>query len=264
MNQDLKSRIEADIASDQLFLPSLPDVALRIRDVVEDPNTSFPQIAKIVRTDVALAAKLVKIANSPLYRGMVPVADLPSALMRVGLSLLPTLAVGLLLDQVYRSEYARIDDRLRDLWLRSLTIAGRCQYLAQEFSGKLLPETAYLAGLIHAIGALPILARMDRNDVTQLTDAQIDATVSEMQGYIGGIILKKWNFPDALALVPIHCGEARYNGGEHPDYVDLVITANHVFANLDLEALMQTPSILKLGLSLEGLSSIPVSPDLPV
>ena len=58
-----------DLESGQLQLPTLPEVALRVRDVVDDENASANQIADIIAQDAALSARLIQVANSPLYRG---------------------------------------------------------------------------------------------------------------------------------------------------------------------------------------------------
>ena len=79
--EDLKQAVE----SDQLILPTLPEVALKIRDAVENENTSAQQIAETLTQDASLSARLIQVANSPLYRSRTPIEDLQMAVTRLGI-----------------------------------------------------------------------------------------------------------------------------------------------------------------------------------
>ena len=66
-----------DLESGQLQLPTLPEVALRVREVVDDENANAGQIAEIIAQDAALSARLIQVGNSPLYRGRQEIDRLP-------------------------------------------------------------------------------------------------------------------------------------------------------------------------------------------
>ncbi|MFT5451625.1 MAG: HD-like signal output (HDOD) protein, partial [Enterobacterales bacterium] len=61
------------IKTDRLVLPTLPEVALRIRESVENPDVSAQKLAEVIASDAALSARLIKVSNSPLLRGRVAV-----------------------------------------------------------------------------------------------------------------------------------------------------------------------------------------------
>ncbi len=66
--QEVSKEIIGLIKTDQLVLPTLPEVALRVRDVAEDPESSLGDIEKVISSDAALCARIVKVANSPIFR----------------------------------------------------------------------------------------------------------------------------------------------------------------------------------------------------
>ena len=65
------NEILQELENGSLVLPTLPEVALRVRDVVDEPDVTAKQLAEIIVTDAALSTRLIKVANSPLYRGRI-------------------------------------------------------------------------------------------------------------------------------------------------------------------------------------------------
>lgn len=75
VNQFL-AKLERAIAQNKITLPTLPEVALRVRDVVERETASAREVAQVVSTDAAVTARLLQVVNSPLYRGRMPVDNI--------------------------------------------------------------------------------------------------------------------------------------------------------------------------------------------
>jgi len=84
----LIQRIIADAKSGRLQLPSLPDLAFKVRTAVNDPRRSVADIARLIQFDPALAARLIQIANSPLYRGIKKFDNCHSAITRMGIEII--------------------------------------------------------------------------------------------------------------------------------------------------------------------------------
>ncbi|MCW8891243.1 MAG: HDOD domain-containing protein, partial [Sedimenticola sp.] len=74
--------LQTAITNNQITLPTLPEVALKVRDAVEQENVTAQQIADMVATDAALSARLLQVANSPLYRGRVSIDTIQMAITR--------------------------------------------------------------------------------------------------------------------------------------------------------------------------------------
>jgi len=211
------------IKDDTLVLPSLPEVCLKVRDVSEDINSSIPQLSDLISQDTALTARIIKVANSPLVRTPSEVSDLTTAITRLGINFTANLAMGLAMEQMFQATSDAVDRRMRDIWSQSSGVASICHVLAMHFT-KLHPDQAMLAGLVHKIGALPVLSYAEENNAL-LNDGQaLDKLIDKLHPIIGSYILKAWKFPKALQAVPSQylkfdreCDKA--------DYVDLVTVA---------------------------------------
>ena len=111
--EDFYSNLIKEIESNQLVLPTLPEVALKVRDAVEDPNASASQVAQVIGTDAALSARLIQVANSPAYRGRNPIENLQTAIARMGATVVRNLVTGLVMQQMFQATSEATDARLR-------------------------------------------------------------------------------------------------------------------------------------------------------
>ena len=106
MASDLSARViselMAELESDKLVLPSLPEVALKIREAIDDPNVTSAAIAKVISTDAALTARLIQVANSPLVRGNRAIDGLDAAVTRMGNTMVKNVANSLIVQQMFQ------------------------------------------------------------------------------------------------------------------------------------------------------------------
>ena len=215
------NELKAAVESDQLVLPTLPEVALKIRDAVESENTSAQQIAETLSQDASLSARLIQVSNSPLYRSRTPIEDLQMAVTRLGIRMVKDLVISLAMKQIYQATSDVLDDAFRRTWETSVEVAAICRMLATTVAG-INPEQALLAGLIHNIGTLPILVKAEDDD-DLFNDAEaLTSIISELQGPVGELILKTWNFGDAMTEVVIHANDFGYDHEGGANLVDLV------------------------------------------
>jgi HD-like signal output (HDOD) protein len=206
----------------RLTLPTLPEVALKVRDAVESENSSASQVAEMIATDAALSARLLQVANSPLYRGRNPIDNLQLAVARLGTKLVRSLVVSLIMQQIFQATNDLLDKRFRQTWEQSVQIAAISRVLAQNLK-HLDKEQALLAGLIHNIGALPVLTMAENYPELLENEAELDRVIEALSPRIGQRILKEWDFPDTLVRVPANFLDLHYDGGNQADYVDVVI-----------------------------------------
>lgn len=243
------------ITNDRLTLPTLPEVALRIRDAVNDPEVNSESLASVIGQDAALAARIIKVANSPLMRGSVVVDNLQLAITRMGMAFVRNLATGLAMEQMFQATHDALDKRLRDSWQHSLEVASISHVLASNFT-KLKSDQATLAGLVHEIGILPILTLAEENPAILEHEAVLDKIINRLNGKVGRAILKAWEFPEELLEVPTGCTDFTRNKGAVADYVDVVTVAKlqsypegeNPYADVDTSTI---PAFQKLGLSHE-------------
>ena len=247
VSQDIIAALE----SDQLVLPTLPEVALRVREVAEDPDASIDQLGKVIGSDAALTARLIKVANSPLLRGSKEITDLKMALARLGIEYTCNIATGLAMSQMFQATSDLVDRRLREVWTRSSEVAGICHVLCKHRT-RLRPDQATLAGLTHRIGVLPILTYAEEHPALLRDSFTLDTVIDQIQGMLGDRILAHWGFPEAIQHVPSQHMDFARNIAE-ADYADLVTVAmlqsymgsNHALAKVDYS---QVKAFARLGL----------------
>ena len=228
---EVREEIISAINENRIVLPTLPEVALRVRESAEDPDTDVAAMAKVLSTDAALTARVVKVANSPLLRAATEITDVKMAISRLGINYSCNLATGLAMEQMFQATSEAVDRRMRANWGKSTELAGISNVLARTFT-KLKPDQATLAGLVHRIGALPILRfAEDERKLVKMPEV-LDYVIEKLHGEIGKLILVAWDFPDDLSSVPIDYLDF---GRDRPkvDYADVVMVANLQSYDLD-------------------------------
>lgn len=219
----ISAAIHRAIDNDKLVLPTLPEMALKVREVADDSNASIKQLATVIGQDAALTARIIKVSNSAGYRGAKVIEDLNMALARLGMTTTCALATGLAMEQMFQATSDMVDKRLRQVWNNSTEIAGICTVLCKHKT-KLKPDEAALAGLVHQIGVLPILSYAEDHPALLKDSFTLDAVIAQAHPEIGVKILTTWGFPVALQQVP-----AQYLDFEREvpkaDYADLVTVA---------------------------------------
>ena len=253
LEQDFLNELVDAIKTDRLTLPTLPEVALKIRDAVSDPDVNSSTLSGVIGQDVALAARIIKVANSPLMRGAVVVDNLQLAITRMGINFVRNLATGLAMEQMFQATHDSVDKRLRRAWEHSLEVASISHVLASHFT-KLKPDQATLAGLVHEIGILPILTLAEDNPEILEKEEVLDKIISRLHGRVGRAIMRAWEFPKDLMDVPLGCTDFTRDVSPTADYVDVVTVAkiqsytqeNNPYKDLDTSTV---PAFAKLGLS---------------
>lgn len=220
----LSFQLYHDLQKDSSILPSLPDLALRIRRAIDDDVSDAKAIAKLVEADPAMAAKLLKAANSALYGGLSAVETCPAAVVRLGMGTTRHLVLSFALKDVFKSDEPMIQERMRVLWKHSAQIAAICFVLAREIRG-MQPEEALLIGLVHDVGAIAILNYIHKFPELAKDEAELEETIQRMRGELGAMILRKWKFTSAVIAGARDAENWLRNRIGDPDYTDLLITA---------------------------------------
>lgn len=247
VQRDLLQAIE----NDQLVLPTLPEVALRVREAAEDPDVSIPTLAKVIGNDTALTARIIKVVNSPLLRSNREINDLQMAISRLGINYTSNLATGLAMEQMFQATTDVVDRKMREVWNKSTEVAAISHVLCRNFT-RLPPDQATLAGLVHQIGVLPILTYAEEHSALLGDSISLNHVIDRIHPIIGEKILRAWEFPEPIASVPGQYLDFS-RASEKVDYVDIVqvstlqsyIGTSHPFAQLDWN---QIPAFARLGI----------------
>lgn len=239
VQQELMQAIE----NDQLVLPTLPEVALRVREAAEDPNVSITMLAKVIGNDTALTARIIKVVNSPLLRTNREINDLQMAINRLGINYTSNLATGLAMEQMFQATTDVVDRKMREVWNKSTEIAAISHVLCRNFT-RLPADQATLAGLVHQIGILPILTYAEEHSALLNDSISLNHVIDRIHPIIGERILRAWDFPEPIALVPGQYLDFS-RSSDKVDYVDIVqvatlqsyIGTSHPFTELDWNAI---------------------------
>ncbi|MDH5784773.1 MAG: HDOD domain-containing protein [Chromatiales bacterium] len=240
-----------DLEKNQLVLPTLPEVALKVRDTVDDENSTCADIAKVIATDAALSARIIQVANSPLMRASNTIESLDMAVNRLGMKLIRDMVVSMVMQQMFQATSDVTDRKLREIWEHSTSVAAISHALAAAFTN-ISPEQAMLAGLIHDIGALPILTKAEDFPELLENEAELNLIINKLHSKIGKAILQAWNFPPELIKVAAE-HEDHTREAEEPDLIDVVTVANlqsYMGSNHPLakEDWSKIPAFARLGL----------------
>ncbi len=245
--------LKSSIANNEIRLPTLPEIALRVRAEVENEMASAESLAELISSDPALSARLLQVANSPLYRGRSEIDSVRMAVTRLGLGLVKNLVVSLAMKQMFQATSDALDRKMRAVWEQSVQVAAIARVLASGLP-HLDREQAMLGGLIHNIGALPVLTLAEEDPVLSNDAERLDQYVQVIAPVIGSYILKLWKFPSGLREVPGNSVKLDYDHEGPADYSDLVLVSRlqHQLGSESAEspeAWTKAPAFTRVGLA---------------
>jgi len=252
---DFVRSLAGELSGGKVDLPSFPEIAVRVRRILSDPKSSLDQVVRVVGSEPALAARLMRIANSAsLNRSGRAIGDLRTAINRIGYNMVRSASISFAMLQIRKSnKLAGLEHYLEDLWQRSTVVAAFAFVLARTCT-TVNPDEAMLAGMMHGIGKLYVLTRAV--DHPQLFDSTgtLDDIIADWHPSIGKAILENWEFSETMAQAVGDQEDPNRTEPEAPDLTDViaiaVLMAEHSKDAATLETtLAGLPSALRLGLS---------------
>lgn len=249
-NNEFFLRFYHNFRKSNLEIPTLPNISIRLQQAMQkDPGIS--EIVKIVELDPVIAAKLIQVANSPFYRTANPITTCHGAINRLGLNTTRSLVTSISMRNLFHSSNKNINIRFQKLWEQSVKISVISCTLA-SLTRKADPGEALLAGLVHNIGALPLLKFASELPEDGYDSNDLDRCLRHAQGMIGTFILKKWDFPESLEKIPIICQNWYFDDSSEFNLADIIILAKfHSLMGSQaismLPPINTLPAFLKLG-----------------
>jgi len=184
--------------------PVLPEAAVEALKLVRNPLASMERIERLIQSDPPLTAKLLSLANSPMFRGSEPFQSLRAALVRLGLEQTrEILGQAVLASHVFDVQQYR--GWMADLAMESAGIAVAASDLAdQSGTGE---AYAFLAGLLHDLGMAILLHVISKNPVgLAAPEAVVREIVDEQHGHAGQLAARKMRLAE-----PLICAIARHH-----------------------------------------------------
>lgn len=207
----------------KLELPPMPEVAVRIQRLTDDPDVGIQELTRLIQMDAAVAGALLHATNSPLYRGAKAITNIRDAVVRLGLKTTRMLATNLAMRQTFQSESPEIRERMRQLWEHSVNVSAIAYVLARK-NRRFDPERALLVGLMHDIGVIPILKYMEQQKLS-LSPEAMESTIAKLHAMTGVLVMNFWGMDPEMVTVVEEADNWMRDGGDAPDYCDLVIVS---------------------------------------
>jgi HD-like signal output (HDOD) protein len=134
-------------------IATLPEVTVKIIDIVEDPRSTAKDLHEIIKNDPALSAKVLKVVNSAFYGLPGQIANMDRAIVLLGLSAVKNIAIAASISHVFKVDKPHPDFSAKDLWRHAVGVGVASRKLAGA-AGTSGVEELFLAGLIHDLGIL--------------------------------------------------------------------------------------------------------------
>lgn len=196
---DFVQMLARDLTNNDLELPTFPDAVVRIQQAFQKDDTSASEIVRIISSDPALAARVIKIANSAAVRTSAnEITDVRKAVVQMGFKLVQSSAISFALRQIERNDNLSNDARkvLKEIWTESVELAARNYVIAKHYT-KLNAEEAMLAGLLSVLGRLYIF--MKSIEYPDMSYSELDEILKEWHPVIAKAIAETWGMSEGLA-----------------------------------------------------------------
>jgi putative nucleotidyltransferase with HDIG domain len=237
MSEDPKKRY-LRIIQDLGQIPTMPTIAAKVMQIVNDPHSSAEDVAKFISRDVALTSKVLRLANSAFYGIPRTISSVNSAIVILGFNTIRSLVLSASVLKVFPSKPGLVSFDRKAFWKHSFMVGIASRMLAQVYRKKKLVdlETAFSAGLLHDIGKI-ILEQYANDDYIPVLKAakekglplfMVEKSLLGMShADVSGMLIDKWQMPNELRM-PIIMHHSPMDDKDAQDMACLVHYANHL------------------------------------
>jgi HD-like signal output (HDOD) protein len=182
-----------------LVLPTLPEIALKVRRAADEPDISLARMSDIIAHDPALSLGMLKLANSVAFGRAIKVDSVSQAVTRIGLRQIKSIATAMAIEQMFVSTNPVISEYMQTSWRRtvdvaSVAIALMTLYLEKNKQSAFKLDTLTLAALIHNIGVLPILTEAANHPEIFANRVFLKQAIITLSNQVGAQVTKAWDF----------------------------------------------------------------------
>lgn len=209
-----RDQIVADAIREISHIATLPEITLKIVELVENPKSTAQDLHKVISNDPALCSRILKVVNSSFYGLPGQIGSINRAIVMLGLNAVKNIAIAASLAKLFRGGELTPCFSAKGLWLHSVATAATAKMLCDRLRLSVADE-AFLSGLMHDIG-LMVEMQYDRNKLIEVVeglgadDAGVPAlSMLEVEEkvfgathqHFGAGLCTKWKFPSNFALV---------------------------------------------------------------
>jgi len=244
VEHSIYNQIMQAVETGSLQLPSLPEIALRIRKAVDEADTDIDQISRLMELDPALSARLIKVANSPVTRGTVPIKSMRDVVVRMGLKMTRSLVLSFSAAQLFKTQHSALKKEMKKFYAHSIEIASICYSLGTRIDS-LEADELLLAGLIHDIGVIPVITYIEKTGLEFSDEEEISKLIDSLRVAVGVMVVKSWDLPKEMLNVVTHAEHWMRDSGGEVHAEDVVIIAQ-IYDCLRRKQVSHLPDISKV------------------
>lgn len=247
----LMNEITKQFESKSITLPSIPEVAIYINSVISRKELNAKQLARIIQMDPIIAARVMQAANKPLKTTASEYRSIREAIERIGLDGLRTIVSAVVLRDLFMPGSELIVKRFNQFYEHSIRIGVICYELAKRLKG-FDKRHAFLLGVLHDIGVVPILVVADRHTELAYKAGNLEHVLRQLKSYIGGVMLQQWGFGEDYRDVVKHAyhWDRKVGKADYCDLVQVALMHSHLVggSKIDGPDLFDLPAFKRLGL----------------
>lgn len=221
---DFVGEILTDLHAGRLQLPTLPQLAIKINRAIVSDQISTKKLAKMISADPAMSARLIQVSNSALVRGDKNIDNVKTAVTRMGTGSVQNVVTAFLVKQLFSAKHIVLKKQLAKIWQHSTHVAAISHILASVCSD-VSPEEAMMAGLMHDIGKLPIIAKATKIPNLDKNMGIVEAVLAKLHTTLGATIMSTWEFPEYI-VTAVAEHENIERDSKQLDHTDIVIVAD--------------------------------------
>lgn len=189
-----------ELSLQPIDLPVFRPTAIQLLQMMSDPVSDVEEIVSLINDDQALSLQILKLANSPVFMGLMEMSNIKDSLVRLGLATITNIAMTASLSALHVSANPLVNEFMRELYHHSTTCAFSCRWLAVNTGHADIADKAYMAGLLHDIGKLYLLKAVERVGQKKNIGITLDRgalldVFSEMHVEVGCRIMDHWKIP---------------------------------------------------------------------
>jgi len=235
LNQQVNAamaELTGEIKSNKLTLLSPPDLLLEVRSFATNQDSTVEEFANLIKHDPNISGRLIKVANSVLIGSRNPVTTVKAAISRLGSAKVQTLVTSLVIAQNFMSAKMRgLEPYFNQVWHSSSNVAALSYVLANKKTS-LEPEQALLAGMVHNIGILPIILRLNQISTLKhepkLLIQIANRIMPKLYPIAGKLILQNWNFSAEISQTAFSHNKPQLNATAEIELHDIIFIANEL------------------------------------
>ncbi len=273
---DERKQVADKAIAEIAHIATLPEITMKIIELVEDPTSTAQDLHKVISQDPALSSRILKVVNSSFYGLPGQIASINRAIVMLGLNAVKNIAIAASLVKLFRGGELTPQYSAQMMWEHATAVAATCKMISDKLKLGLNDE-AYLAGLMHNIGQV-VEMQFDRamlvdairqtgidahgvpaNDMLEAEDAVYGANHQDF----GEALCHRWKFPKSFAHVAGYHHHPLELSAENRTLTSVIYVATRIVGRseggirADLTTLDYHPEVLEgLKINGEGLTAL--------